>query len=132
MPEAHTAHWVLVNEGSSGHHDEDHDHDDEQDHEPAYDDDSPRRGRVVLMAVLVPLVGAAGGAAGPLFRGTTSAGGPLLVITAVVVFLAAFALFSLSAIWLLNKASQAVAHVRARRDRPGRPDHLDRPDPRGR
>ncbi|MER7110064.1 hypothetical protein [Streptomyces sp. NPDC000229] len=101
-----------MNEGSSDHH---HDHDHDHDYERVHDDDSPRRGRVVLMAVLVPVVGAAGGAAGPLFRGTTSAGGPLLVLTGVVAFLAAFALFSLSAIWLLNKASLAVAHVRAHR-----------------
>lgn len=79
----------------------------------------PRKGRVWLMALLVPAVGAAGGAAGPLFRGARDAtygGGPLLVVTAVVAFLLCFALVSLSAIWLLEKASLVVAHVRANRD----------------
>ncbi|MFF8828616.1 hypothetical protein [Streptomyces sp. NPDC015131] len=81
------------------------------------DDAPPRRGRVVLMAVLVPLVGAAGSAAGPLFRGVSSAGGPLLVVVGAVLFLAVFALTSLTAIWLLNKASVACARVRDGFDR---------------
>lgn len=97
-----------MNEESSDHPGYEHVHD---------DDAPPHRGHVLLMAVLVPVVGAAGGAAGPLLRGMTSAGGPLLIVTAVVAFLACFALCSLSAIWLLDKASLAVAHVRAGRDR---------------
>ncbi|QGV77448.1 hypothetical protein [Streptomyces ficellus] len=105
-----------MSEGPDDHHAPYGPHEDP--HAPARDDeDAPGRGRVLLMALLVPAVGAAGGAAGPLFRGASSAGGPLLVVTAVVGFLLCFALCSLSAIWLLDKASVAVTLVREGRDR---------------
>ncbi|GAA2500735.1 hypothetical protein [Streptomyces gobitricini] len=105
-----------MSEGPNDDHQRDARHRDGHDC-PERDDAPPRRGRVVLVAVLVPVVGAAGGAAGPLFRGATSTVVPLLLVTAVVAFFLCFALFSLSAVWLLDKASVAVAHVRAVRER---------------
>ncbi|MFF8293494.1 hypothetical protein ACF068_30340 [Streptomyces sp. NPDC016309] len=89
----------------------------------ACEDAPPHRGRVLLTAVLVPAVGAAGGAVGALFRGSTTVEGPLLVVMMAVAFLATFALFSLSSIWLINKASLLVSRMwshRDRRDRGGR------------
>ncbi|MFG3510764.1 hypothetical protein ACGF5F_35290 [Streptomyces sp. NPDC047821] len=84
----------------------------------AQDEDAPpRRGHVLLMAVLVPVVGAAGGAAGPLLRGVSSAGGPLLVVAAAVAFLVCFAVFSLGAIWLIDRVSLAVTRLRQGHDR---------------
>ncbi|MGA4867047.1 hypothetical protein ACPCAC_04285 [Streptomyces lavendulocolor] len=103
-------------EGPSDHPDRDPWHQD-GDGYPEDDDAQPRRGRVVLVAVLVPLVGAAGGAAGPLFRGATSSFLPLLLVSAVVAFFLCFAFLSLSAVWLLDRASAVVAHVRAVRER---------------
>ncbi|GGU59043.1 hypothetical protein [Streptomyces lavendofoliae] len=93
---------------------------------PEDDDAAPHRGRVVLVAVLVPVVGAAGGAAGSLFRGSASTAVPLLLLAAVVAFFLCFALFSLSTVWLLDRASVAVARVRAVRER------RDGAGPRGR
>lgn len=77
------------------------------------------------MALLVPAVGAAGGAAGPLFRGATSLGGPLLFVSAAVAFLVCFAALSLGAVWTLDKLSRAVAHMR--RGRHGDERHGDAP-----
>ncbi|MEU1200427.1 hypothetical protein ABZ446_29995 [Streptomyces sp. NPDC005813] len=81
------------------------------------DDDRPRRGPVLLMTLLVPAVGAAGGQVGSLIRAAEPAGGAILLASAAAAFLLAFAALSLGTIWTINTVAALIDSHRDRRRR---------------
>ncbi|MER7663699.1 MULTISPECIES: hypothetical protein [unclassified Streptomyces] len=78
-------------------------------------DERPRWRLVLMTAVLVPAVGAAGGAAGPLFQSSAPAFQWLPLLMVACVFVVPFILLALGFIWAANKFSDALYRARERR-----------------
>ncbi|MFD3439534.1 hypothetical protein ACFWU3_18710 [Streptomyces sp. NPDC058685] len=79
------------------------------------DDERPRWRPVLMTAVLVPAVGAAGGAAGPLFQSSAPAFQWLPLLMVACVFVVPFILLALGFIWAVNRFSDALYRARERR-----------------
>ncbi|MFF7202273.1 hypothetical protein [Streptomyces sp. NPDC008141] len=78
-------------------------------------DERPRWRLVLMTAVLVPAVGAAGGAAGPLFQSSAPAFQWLPLLMVACLFVVPFILLALGFIWAVNKFSDALYRARERR-----------------
>lgn len=113
-----TAHLCLVNNRSS--EDEPPFGDDGTGRE---DDERPRPGLVLLAALLVPAVGAAGSAAGSVLGAAKSASGWILLASVIAASAAVFTLVSLGVIWVLNRVSELIGRAReGRGPRSGDPE----------
>ncbi len=77
-------------------------------------DSQPRWRMVVCMAVLVPVIGGAGGEASSLFEGSSPAAGWLRLGAAIVLLLALFLVICLGFIWTVNKAHSLILQAKER------------------
>ncbi|MFE3326614.1 hypothetical protein [Streptomyces sp. NPDC059176] len=77
------------------------------------EDERPRPGLVLLSALLVPAVGAAGGSVGSLLGAARSAGAWIVLASVVAAFAAVFVLMSLAVIWALDEVSGLLDRYRA-------------------